>query len=285
MRSYIISGLAKKHSKLTEFSARGIQSYQNLLLLLGLVMLFLFLFYTSVNAQTPHNEKNIAASAKNWIFNGNSKKIQGIGIADYSRFNPEKSWNKAFEYAVQDLNANHSLLVYHHGYQIGRGPLHTRSTYAIRNFLDSTQVSVVDSARWKGQAFLLVEPQISLSDSLIYPKRDFKTVHDSITDKTAVSSQTDQWIRTMGAAPRRNSNWNMSITKAKQKALRNLAEYLAVKVTNETYSKNNVQRRYYNFSTVYAFQRIKTINRSFNVDSFRVELAVDPNEIKMLLEE
>ncbi|WP_441000727.1 hypothetical protein [Fodinibius sp. SL11] len=285
MRSYIISGLAKKHLKLAKFSASNIQSYQYLLLLFGLVMLFFFLFFTSLNAQTQHNEKNIAASAKDWMFNGNSKKIQGIGIADYSQFNPEKSWNKAFEYAVQDLNANHSLLVYHYGYQIGRGPLHKRSNYAIRNFLDSTQVSVVDSARWKGQAFLLVEPKISLPDSLIYPSRKFKTVHDSITNKTAVSSQPDQWIRTMGATPRINSNWNMSITKAKQKALRNLAEDLAVKVTNETYSKNNVQRRYYNFSTVYAFQRIKAINRSFDADSFKVELAIDPNEIKMLLEE
>lgn len=253
--------------------------------LLCLIFILPFLLATPVNAQGFKKEAEITSNAKKWIFSDRNNSVEGLGIADYSRFNPTKSWNKAFEYALQDLNANHSLLVYHSGYQIGRGPLRTRSNYAIRNLLDSTQVSIVDSARWEGRAFLLVEPKSTVPDSLIYPEKNYKAVPDSVTSKSASSSQANQWMRTKGSAARINSNWNMSITKAKQKALRNLAEHLAVRVSTETYSKGERQRRYYKFSTVYAFQRIQTINRSFDADSFRVELAVDPNEIKMLIEE
>lgn len=252
---------------------------------MSLIFIVPFLLSAPANGQGFKKEAEIASSPKKWIFNGRSSTVQGLGIANYSRFNPTKSWKKAFDYALQDLNANHSLLVYHSGYQIGQGPLRTRSNYAIRNLLDSTQVSIVDSARWEGRAFLLVEPKSAVPDSLIYPKRNYKTVHDSVTSKPAVSSPKDQWVHTTGSAARINSNWNMSITKAKQKALRNLAEHLAVRVSTETYSKGQRQRRYLKFSTVYAFQRIQTINRSFDADSFRVELAVNPNEIKMLIED
>lgn len=252
-------------------------------IIIGLISLFFFdsqLLYGQMPSQNQFPEQ-----AKNWIFKGNTKNIQGIGITDYSRYNPDKSWEEAFKLAIDDLNANHSLLVYHYGYQIGRGPLRMRSNYAIRTILDSTQVAVVDSARWNGRAFLLIEPQSPVSDSIIYPDKEFETVNDTLLQPVSNSTSTTQWIRTVGSAPRINSNWNMSVTKAKQNALRNLAEDLAVKTSTEIYSKNNVQRRYYNFSTIYAFQRIKTLERSFNTDSVRVQLAVDPKEIKMLLEE
>lgn len=253
-------------------------------IVVGFISLFFFdsqLMYAQMPSQNQFPEQ-----PKNWIFKGNAQKVQGIGIVDYSRFNPDKSWEEAFELAIDDLNANHSLLVYHSGYQIGQGPLRTRSNYAIRTILDSAQVAVVDSARWNGRAFILIEPKNPVSDSIIYPDKKFETVDDTLLESPSNSSEntTQQWIRTVGSAPRINSNWNMSVTKAKQNALRNLAEDLAVKTSTEIYSKNNVQRRFYNFSTTYAFQRIKTLKRSFNTDSVKVQLAVDPQEVKMLLE-
>ncbi len=99
-----------------------------------LIIIFSVLFSTSVNSQSFQKEVKIAQNAEKWIFNGDSNITQGIGIADYSRFNPEKSWNEAFDRALQDLNANHSLLVYHFGYQIGRGPLHTQLCEIYRGF-------------------------------------------------------------------------------------------------------------------------------------------------------
>lgn len=132
---------------------------------------------------------------------------------------------------------------------------------------------------------MLVKAQKPLSDPTIYPKRDFEVIDDSVLNTNSTNSNNSQWIKTSGSAAKINSNWNMSVTKAKQKALRNLAEELAVKTSVEVYSENDVSRRHYNFSTVYAFQRVKTVQRAFEVDSFRVQLAIDPEEIKMSINE
>lgn len=249
MGSFRRSSSCKVFPKSAHLYGRLFTFSQYVLGLCNFALILPLLLPGSTNAQSFNSKEDNVPSAKRWIFNGNPKKVQGIGIANYSQFNPAKSWDEAFEYALQDLNANHSLLIYHFGYQIGRSPLHTRSNDAIRNFLASTQVAIVDSVRWEGQAFLLVEPKSQIPDSLIYPERDFKPVEDSLTKHSANASSTNQWIRTSGSAARINSNWNISITKAKQNALRNLAEDLAIQVRIETYSQNNVQRRYYNFST------------------------------------
>lgn len=248
------------------------------------ILIFILGFCTSSIAQTEQNE-SIDNNTKEWIFSDTADNIQGIGMADYSQFNPDKSWNKAFKYALVDLNANHSLLVYYYGSQIGQGPLRTRSEYGIRNLLDSTHVTIVDSARWNDRAFMLLEPKTPLPDSVVYPQKEFRTVNDSIAQDVESDDTTNQWIHTYGSSPTISSNWHISATKAKQNALRNLAEDLAIKISTETYSSNNTLRRYYNFSTVFSFQRIKILKRSFDQDSFRVQVAVDPEEIKVLLEE
>ncbi|NGP87531.1 hypothetical protein [Fodinibius halophilus] len=231
--------------------------------------------------QAPRTEKD--TTPKKWIAGNTIDTISGIGIARYSSYNPEKAWQKALENSINDLNANLSMLVYYWGKQIGRGPFRTRSKYAIRNLLDSTQVTVIDSARWKGHAFVLIKPKEVVPDSIIYTDNKLNRLKETRKD-TAVSQESGQhWLTTTGSTPKIDSNWFMSITKAKQDALRRLARKLSVKITTETYSKGDTQRRYFNFSTIFAFQRIRVLNRSFNSDSVKVTVAVHPHEIKWLM--
>lgn len=220
---------------------------------------------------------------RDWVFDGSSESIKGLGIASYSIYNPEKSWKEALQNGVEDLNANHSLIVYHYGRQVGRGPLRTDSEYAIRSFLDTTQVTVVDSTRWKGRAFVLVEPTTAVPDSVIYPGEGFRKFEKNVSDSIANTS--GRWLQTTGSTPRIDSNWHMTFTKAKQKALRELAEYLATKVSTETYQKGATSRRYLNYSTMIAFQRIRTLKRTITSDSAKVEVAIDPKDIKILMED
>lgn len=248
-------------------------TYRRLILL----TIFLGLSFT-VLGQTPSQK-----APQQWILNGYSEGIKGIGIAPYSSFNPEEAWKKAIQNGINDLNANHSLIVYSYGHQIGRGPLRTESEYAIRSILDTTQVTVVDSTRWKGKAFVLVEPTVSVADSIIYPQGKFRTPGDS-TMRSLETSTSGQWLQTTGATQQIDSNWYMSITKAKQQALRKLAEDLAVKVSTKTYSQGTTSRRYYSFSSMVAFQRIRVLKRSFKGDSVKITIAVNPREVKILME-
>lgn len=250
---------------------------------LTLYLLLLLVSPVSADAQPNQFQPSREQNPKSWIFEGTTDGITGLGVADYSRFNPEKAWREALQNGVEDLNANHSLLVYYHGRKIGRGPLRTESEYAIRNFLDTTQVSIIDSTIWKERAFVLVEPNAVITDSILYPDGQFRAVTNG---KEAGRLQaTGGWITINGATPRIDSNWHMSITKAKQDALRQLAEDLAVEVSTETYQKDERTRRYYNFSTMFAFQRIHVLKRTFSRDSVKVTVAVRPQEIKMLMEE
>lgn len=216
-----------------------------------------------------------------WIFNGTADEVEGLGVADYSKFNPEKSWGEALENAVDDLNANHSLIVSHYGYKIGRGPLRIWSDYAIRTFLDTTQVTVLDSARWNGRAFIRVKPSKMISDSILYPSRKFRPVDQNLNTANLSGGQ---WLVSTGATPRIDSNWYMSVTKAKQDALRKLAEDLSVKVSSETLTKGETSLRFYSFSTMFSFQRIRVLKRIFNEDSIKVQVAVHPYEVKRLME-
>lgn len=245
---------------------------------------FLFLIITSgLKAQTnPSTYSSGKAIPPHWIFDGTTDDVEGMGVADYSQFNPKKSWQEALENAVNDLNANHSLIVSYYGYKIGRGPLRIRSNFAIRTFLDTTQVTVLDSARWKGRAFLRVKPTTAITDSILYPKGKFHTVGQSSADTTKYEG--GQWLLSTGSTPSIHSNWYMSVTKAKQDALRRLAEDLSIKVKTETYSIGQTSRSYYNFSTLYAFQRIRVLKREFGTDSVKVQIAVNPNEVKTLME-
>lgn len=240
-------------------------------------------------ASSAHAQQKVPPSVpeapRDWIFNGYSDGIKGIGIAPYNHFDPDKAWEKAIKNGINDLNANHSLIVYSYGKQIGRGPLRTDTNFAIRNLLDSTQVSVVDSARWKGRAFVLVKPTVSVSDSVIYPQGDFRTPDsDLITRRTVKLDSGRSWLESTGSIPSINSNWYMSITKAKQEALRKLAENLAVEVSTETYARGRSSRRYYSFSSMIAFQRIRILKRTFGSDSVTVKVAVDPREVKMMMD-
>jgi hypothetical protein len=219
-----------------------------------------------------------------WILNGYSNGVKGMGVAPYSKFNPEKAWKEALSKGVDDLNANHSMIVYSYGKKVGRGPWRFESNYAIRSFLDTTQVSVVDSARWKGRAFVLIEPTNAVPDSTIYPNQKYRTLEKSTFSSSGISRADEGWLHSTGATPRIDSNWFMSFSKAKQDALRRLAEYLATQVSTETYSKNNITMQYSSFSSMFAFQRIKVLSRSFTPDSVKVEIAVKPHEVKKLME-
>lgn len=232
---------------------------------------------TTTYAPSPTN-----TTPQNWILEGTANEIEGLGVADYSKFNPEKSWKEALQNAVSDLNANHSLIVSHYGYRIGRGPLRIRSDYAMRTFLDTTQVTVLDSARWKGRAFIRIKPRTAVHDSILYPTEKFQPIDQSPADTTKFSG--GKWLMSTGSTPRIDSNWYMSVTKAKQDALRKLAEDLSVKVSSETYQKGETSRRYYNFSTMFSFQRIRVLKRIFNPDSIKVQVAVNPDEVKMLMD-
>jgi len=219
-----------------------------------------------------------------WILNGYDNGVKGIGVATYSSFNPKKAWKQATENAVNDLNANHSMIVYSYGKQVGRGPLRIESNYAIRSFVDTTEVTVVDSTQWKGRAFVLVKAHNPVPDSTIYPKADFRTIEQPTIDSSRVTQSNGKWLHSTGRTPRIDSNWHMSITKAKQDALRRLAEHLATEVSTKTYTKGATSRRYYSFSSMFAFQRIRVIKRTFAPDTVTVEVAVNPDEVKMLME-
>ena len=250
-----------------------------------LIPLAIFVLCSTIDAaaqdQAPLPGKNAPAK---WILDGYSKGVKGIGVATYSSFNPEKAWREALKNAVNDLNANHSMIVHSYGKQVGRGPLRLESKYAIRSFVDTTQVAVVDSAQWKGRAFVLVEPSNPVPDSTIYPQGNFRTVEKPTIDSSGVSQKGKRWLHSTGSTPRIDSNWYMSITKAKQDALRRLAEHLATEVSTETYTKNATSRRYYSFSSMFAFQRIRITERIFTSDTVKVKVAVKPSEVKMLME-
>lgn len=212
-----------------------------------------------------------------WLAKGFPNTVVGIGIAPYSNFKPEKSWGEAFHNAVEDLNANYSMVVNSYGYQIGRGPLRLRSNFAIRTLIDSAEVTVIDSVRWKDRAFLLMKSTKTVSDSILYPNssrritpNDFSSAGDS--------------LRAQGTSARINSNWNVSFARAKQNALKKLAERLSVKVSTTTYAKKNVSRRYYSFTSMFAFQRIRISQYSIEKDSIRVQIAIQPDDVKMLMD-
>lgn len=236
----------------------------------------------SLSLQAQPSSPQSSDALQNWIFESTTSDVEGLGVANYSQFNPEKSWSEALQRAVSDLNANHSLIVSHYGYRIGRGPLRIRSDYAMRTFFDSTKVTVIDSARWKGRAFIRVKPATALPDSLLYPNERFRAVDQNRIQ--TVNNDSHQWLLSTGSTPRIDSNWYMSITKAKQDALRKLAEDLTIKVTSETYSKGATTMSYYSFSTLFAFQRVRVLKREFNTDSIRVQVAIHPREIKKLMD-
>lgn len=246
-------------------------------------VLSVILFLTQPYYVHAQANQHSGRGLQEWILEGSTDFVEGLGVADYSRFNPEKSWKEALENAVTDLNSNHSLIVSHYGYRIGSGPLRIRSNFAIRTFLDSTQVAVIDSARWRGRAFIRVKPKTALSDSLLYPNRKFRPVEQGGTVDTA-NVDNSQWLLSTGSTPSINSNWYMSATKAKQDALRKLAESLAVKVTSETHSKGDMSMGFYSFSTLFAFQRIRVLKREFGSDSTRVQVAVSPWEVKKMMD-
>lgn len=245
------------------------------------LLAFLFFSFTAM-AQTTQSPESSAP--RDWIRSGKMDGVKGLGIATYSRFNPQKAWREAFKKGVNDLNANYSLLVHSYGKQVGRGPLRLRADYAIRSFVDTTQVSVVDSVRWKGRAFMLVESTEALSDSVLYPSGNFSSVIDS-SDSTGTFNKSGIWLHTTGSTQRIDSNWFYSLTKAKQDAVRQLAEDLAVKISTETYTKNQTSRRYLNFSTMFAFQRIHVVKRIFQPDSIKVQLAIKPHHVKELIDD
>lgn len=211
-----------------------------------------------------------------WLAKGVPNTVAGIGIAPYSSFNPTKAWRKAFYNGMEDLNANHSMVVHSYGYQIGRGPLRLRSNYAIRTLIDSAQVTVIDSVRWRGRAFLVMKSTTVVPDSIIYPHNSQEIrPDDSFTGGGALKS----W----GSSPQIDSNWNLSFARAKQNALKKLAEQLSVEVSTETYAMGKMSRRYYNFTSMFAFQRIRVLQRSIEKDSIRVRVAIQPDDVKMLM--
>lgn len=236
-----------------------------------------------VNAQ---NTQDYGQAAPGWLYRNASSKTVGIGIAPYTSFKPSKGWDKAIRRGIQDLNANYSMIVYSYGYQVGRGPLRLRSNFAIRTLLDSTNIAVTDSALWKGKAFVQLKSKKTLGDSVLYPENEAASVTDQILNNKEVSEKPEDnaWLKYWGTASRVESNWNLSVSKAKQDALRKLAEKLSVEVSAETYAVDGTSRRYYNFQTMIAFQRVQVLRRLFTKDSLEVQIAVGRKDIRMLME-
>lgn len=240
-----------------------------------LILVILTGIHTSVMGQPIATSGQ--SSMPEWLAKGVPHTTVGIGIAPYSSFNPAKAWREAFYNGIEDLNANHSMVVYSYGHQIGRGPLRLRSNFAIRTLIDSAKTTVIDSIRWKDRAFLLIKPTNIVPDSIIYPEnsRELQRSHFPSDDSALLQSR--------GSSPRIESNWNLSFARAKQNALKQLAERLSVEVSTETYAKGGVSRRYYSFSSMFAFQRIRVLQRTIGKDSISVQVAVKPNNVKILM--
>lgn len=252
----------------------------------GFLLSIGILFGVNLSAHSQiAGEKPAIHPPASWISNG-TLKLRGVGVADYTRFDKEGSWNKAIRKAVVDLNANIRILVHSYGYQIGRGPMRYRQKFGINSVFDTTDVVPTDSVIWKDWAFVRVKSKHPIPDSVLQKISTYEPVSDTlIQDALGSRGEKDKWVSSTGSSDRLRSNLHKSITKAKQDALRRLAEDITIKVNTSTHYQADRSHSDYQYSTTFGFQNVRVINRKFKKDTVMVTVALRSHDVISLVED
>ena len=240
--------------------------------------------YTSESTGS-HNYRS--STLPGWFANGRTEP-HGIGIAWYSRFNPQKGFKEAFQYAIEDLNSNIMTSVYLESYSKSAYNTHYSDEYAITQFLDTTTVVHVDSTVVNNWAYCLVKPDpeaIASNDSIEVPQRFYKREPISsppIAGWTKSDFQPGQEGDIYYAAgSHRTSKYNpyKSWTKAKLEALSSLSRYLSLNIQTTSKQLNRESSEItYTYSRC-IFNNIRVIGRKSTDENVFVLVAVHKDDI------
>lgn len=227
---------------------------------------------------TYFSEQPESGTTPDWFSNGYPK-IHGLGIAHFSSFNPSAGYRKAFDRAVQDLNANLLTSVYLETFNVTANQPHRNYEFAIDAQIDSTSVSKTDSSTTEDYVYYLVTID-SVYDEIPFTYAD-------ISNRVANWNQEEYfnpvqvngyWIAA-GYHDYSRFNPYKSWAKAKLEALSNLSRHLSTGIQSMSKHLNTrLQEITYSYSKS-VFQHIYILQRQRIDDTSYVLLAVSQDQI------
>jgi hypothetical protein len=203
-----------------------------------------------------------ASSSLSWFYEGYPY-VHGIGIAPYSKYNPEKGFREAKAKAVEDLNA---IMTSAHleSFHVTRSSIQRDFEFAINSYYDTTSAVAVDSAIQGRFAYYLVRAD-TIGQMLPDVVLEADQQASDWTGDYFNPLETDGYYIAAGMAERSNYVPYRSWTKAKMDALNKLAHYLSTTVQNRQQAyDDDYSSSYESITYLYSkaiFRRIFTVKR------------------------
>lgn len=214
-----------------------------------------------------YSETSKNSTFPSWFLN-QPDELVGIGFSLYSRFNPESSFQKAFEFALEDLNSNHFCVVTIE--QIKQGAIwQTNEEIGISDAYTAENVVKLDSVVINEMVYMLIGVKlssISANVSMVSTSPPFEIPVSELIE-------TEQKIQAHGDFANMITNPYKSWALSKQSALKRLGLYTAMKVQSvENIYNTELETVSYIKSRV-AFKNVKVNSRW--LESGRLHTLVD----------
>jgi hypothetical protein len=206
--------------------------------------------------------------------------IHGIGVAPYSSYNPQGSYDKAKARAVQDLNANIMTSAHLETFSVTRKRTKRDFEFAIQDYYSDSTAVPVDSLVRDDMVYYLVRPD-TINQMLPSPLLKYENSANGWTDDYFNPTERGDYYIAAGFAKHSNFAPFKSWTKAKLNALNKLAHYLSTSVQNrETLFDDDYNSRYEAITYQYSkaiFRNIYLVERT-QIDGHNYVMIAVPKE-------
>ena len=209
---------------------------------------------------------------------GPSSTLHGIGCVNLSNFNPQLSYQKAFEHAVEDLNSNMEIIVYAETFNTSYD-YRRFNEFSIRESVTAEDVVKIDSSVSDGIVYFRVEPRNRPSAAAPLAEKATSLIPTWLNVQIDDPVETENWYFSSGFYDLSAYNPNNSWGKAKQRALGRLAEFISTNIDVLQKSKeNSLSGMTYSTTKVY-FKNVVITNRSIVGKRVHLIIAVPKGDV------
>ncbi len=202
--------------------------------------------------------------------------IHGVGFARLSNYNPGRSFREAKNNAITDLEASILTSVYLEYYGTD-AQSRLEAEFGISDSILTSQIAVVDSAivgDWAVYFIRDIEVESSIPNSVIEQALNTNWAYELYEPRKINGF----WVSS-GINEQTRFNPDRGWTKAKQKALQNLSEYLNTSVQSLERAYNDDLSSVHYVTSKHIFNNIGVIGRKMIDGSYHVLVIINEQDI------
>ena len=237
-------------------------------------ILFISIFQISCKAQGSSVATIIESNSQ--ITVPSPETVHGAGFARLSNYNPDRSFKEAKENAVTDLEASILTSVYLEYYGTD-ATSRLKAEFGISDSILTSQIAVVDSAIVGDWAVFFIR---DINKNFNFPSA---AIQNALNTNWAYELYEPRkingyWVSS-GMNEQTRFNPDRGWTKAKQKALQNLSEYLNTSVQSLERAYNDDLSSVHYVTSKHVFNNIGVIGRKMVDGTYHVLIIVSEQDI------